>query len=215
MKYFKYFLLFSVCISLFGCQTMGGGQYDAFKQEASSLRFKHCSDVNDCDALIKRIRGFIDRYQYETLASYDRHQVDSLKVDLDQLKYEGQGFPKYCSSVSDCKEKISQAEQILKNIPPPYANKYPVLRKITLERMESDLVDLKESQKRYAYADNLKKKPGVKIGMTAKQVIEGSSWGKPQSVNRTTTANGVREQWVYGSGNYLYFHNGILQSIQN
>ena len=59
------------------------------------------------------------------------------------------------------------------------------------------------------------KLPGVKIGMTAKQVIEKTSWGKPKEVNKTTTRYGTHEQWVYGGRNYLYFENGILTSVQN
>ena len=59
-----------------------------------------------------------------------------------------------------------------------------------------------------------KKQKGVSIGMTPEDVI-ASSWGKPKSINRTTTASGVREQWVYGGGNYLYFMNGKLDAIQN
>lgn len=59
-----------------------------------------------------------------------------------------------------------------------------------------------------------KKNEGVSIGMTKADVL-ASSWGKPQSINTTTNAYGVREQWVYGGRNYLYFKNGILESIQN
>jgi hypothetical protein len=60
-----------------------------------------------------------------------------------------------------------------------------------------------------------RKKQGVRIGMTAQEVIE-SSWGKPEHVNRTTSTYGTREQWVYpGYHNYLYFENGVLTSIQN
>ena len=57
--------------------------------------------------------------------------------------------------------------------------------------------------------------PGVRIGMTSDQVLKETSWGKPRSVNRTTTTRGTREQWVYGYPNYLYFENGVLTSIQN
>jgi hypothetical protein len=57
--------------------------------------------------------------------------------------------------------------------------------------------------------------PGARIGMTAEQVLKETSWGKPRSINRTTTAYGTREQWVYGNSNYLYFTNGVLTSIQN
>jgi len=41
------------------------------------------------------------------------------------------------------------------------------------------------------------------------------AWGTPERINRTTTAAGTREQWVYGSGNYLYFDDGVLETIQN
>ena len=59
-----------------------------------------------------------------------------------------------------------------------------------------------------------RRREGVAIGMTPEEVI-ASSWGKPQSVNRSTYSFGVHEQWVYGSRNYLYFKNGKLDSIQN
>lgn len=59
-----------------------------------------------------------------------------------------------------------------------------------------------------------KRSQGVRIGMTEKEVLE-SSWGKPQRVNRTTTARGIKEQWVYGGTNYLYFENGLLVTVQN
>jgi hypothetical protein len=58
-----------------------------------------------------------------------------------------------------------------------------------------------------------KKKEGVRVGMTPEDVI-ASSWGKPERVNRTTNAYGVREQWVYGN-NYLYFKDGVLTTIQH
>lgn len=53
----------------------------------------------------------------------------------------------------------------------------------------------------------------VIIGMTACGAI--AAWGRPQDINRTTTAAGTREQWVYGGRNYLYFTNGRLEAIQN
>jgi hypothetical protein len=63
-------------------------------------------------------------------------------------------------------------------------------------------------------AKALKKKQGVSIGMSQQDVLD-SSWGRPERVNRTTNAYGVREQWVYGGSGYLYFENGTLTSIQN
>ncbi|CAJ97168.1 DUF2845 domain-containing protein [Cupriavidus necator] len=57
-------------------------------------------------------------------------------------------------------------------------------------------------------------KPGVRIGMTSQQVLEDTHWGKPQYVNKTQNAYGITEQWVYRTGNYLYFRNGVLETIQ-
>lgn len=51
----------------------------------------------------------------------------------------------------------------------------------------------------------------VSIGMT-KEMCE-VSWGKPQYINKTITANNSSEQWVY-SDNYLYFDKGILTAMQ-
>lgn len=53
----------------------------------------------------------------------------------------------------------------------------------------------------------------VFIGMTAEQAR--MSWGKPKEINKTITGNVKHEQWVYGSGSYIYFENGILTGIQN
>lgn len=54
----------------------------------------------------------------------------------------------------------------------------------------------------------------VSIGDTRQEVMT-SGWGLPSHINRTTTAFGTREQWVYGERRYLYFDNGVLTAIQN
>lgn len=53
----------------------------------------------------------------------------------------------------------------------------------------------------------------VRIGMTAQMAVE-CGWGKPETINRTTTARGTTEQWVY-DGAYLYFTNGVLTAVQD
>jgi len=54
----------------------------------------------------------------------------------------------------------------------------------------------------------------VFIGMTAIQVR--SSWGAPESIHKTIFSGGFSEQWVYGvyKVQYLYFRDGILETIQ-
>ncbi len=53
----------------------------------------------------------------------------------------------------------------------------------------------------------------VRVGMTKEQAI--AAWGEPEDINTTSTAGGTHEQWVYGFGNYIYFDNGILSTVQN
>lgn len=68
---------------------------------------------------------------------------------------------------------------------------------------------------RVAKEDGAASLPSPKIGMSAQFVAERTNWGSPQAINRTESATGVTEQWVYGSGNYLYFKNGRLRAIQD
>lgn len=75
--------------------------------------------------------------------------------------------------------------------------------------------DMAAIHERKRQADELAKKPPAKIGMSTTTVREKTNWGSPKSVNRTTTSQGVMEQWVYEGGQYLYFRNGKLYAIQN
>lgn len=53
-----------------------------------------------------------------------------------------------------------------------------------------------------------------KIGMSSTAASD-TYWGRPEKINKTTTAEAVREQWVYHSPpRYLYFVNGVLTAIQ-
>lgn len=59
-----------------------------------------------------------------------------------------------------------------------------------------------------------RRQEGVIIGMPPEEV-RYSSWGRPERINRSTSASGTSEQWVYGGQNYLYFEDGRLTSIQH
>lgn len=50
------------------------------------------------------------------------------------------------------------------------------------------------------------------IGMSEYQAAT-STWGQPEEKNRTETRAGIREQWVYGDGSYLYLDNGKVTAI--
>jgi hypothetical protein len=96
-----------------------------------------------------------------------------------------------------------------------YAKTYDTVDDAEFRTMQSG-VDKRLDDAALAKAKAQAKKEGVRIGMTKQEVLD-SSWGKPTSVNATTTARGTREQWVYGDyrRGYLYFDGDILTSIQN
>ncbi|MBQ6936660.1 MAG: hypothetical protein IJN49_08960 [Clostridia bacterium] len=54
--------------------------------------------------------------------------------------------------------------------------------------------------------------PDPSIGMTASEV-KNSTWGSPKKINKNTYSWGVREQWVYGDGRYIYLEDGVVTSI--
>lgn len=51
------------------------------------------------------------------------------------------------------------------------------------------------------------------IGMTEQMLLD--SWGRPDDINTSVTRYGSRKQYVYGSGQYVYVENGIVDSWQN
>lgn len=52
----------------------------------------------------------------------------------------------------------------------------------------------------------------VALGMTPTMVR--LSWGDPEDINKSIYPTAIHEQWVYGTGNYVYFINGRVSSIQ-
>ena len=54
----------------------------------------------------------------------------------------------------------------------------------------------KEYQKVLERQRELAKKPNVRIGMSASQVLHNSNWGKPDDINTTINTYGKFEQWI-------------------
>lgn len=77
----------------------------------------------------------------------------------------------------------------------------------------SDYFDETEYSRLYLQPDDYVEPQEPEIGMTAEEV-KYSTWGKPTKINKTTTKYGVHEQWVYSSGKYIYFDDGVVTSIQ-
>lgn len=89
----------------------------------------------------------------------------------------------------------------------------------SMERYEQAVAAHKErmardrAEKQAAHKAECDRKGGIRVGMSREQVY-ASCWGKPERINKTTSAGGDREQLVYRGYNYVYLHNGVVTSIQ-
>jgi hypothetical protein len=109
------------------------------------------------------------------------------------------------------KYSASTRKSALENLEIQYPQEFAKHREV-INRIDTVLVV--ELKKKEVQEKKKRRKEGVTIGMTQEEVLQ-SSWGRPREVNRTTYSFGVREQWVYGGKNYLYFEDGKLTAIQN
>ncbi len=123
-------------------------------------------------------------------------------------------------TLNNCRvEKFSDAEieQFIKDTEKSKENLKALLEELPIRQAEIEkkaAENKKVTEKREeAAALSKAKQEGVSIGMTQQEVLN-SNWGSPKEINKTTTAYGVSEQWVYSGDKYLYFDDGILTGIQ-
>ena len=108
------------------------------------------------------------------------------------------------------RERIASIDEFAR-LYPEEAKQFNRLR----ANLDAQAVRIEEQQERASRQKELarRKSEGVRIGMSQEEVLQ-SSWGRPERVNRSVYSFGTHEQWVYGSGNYLYFEDGKLTSMQ-
>lgn len=88
----------------------------------------------------------------------------------------------------------------------------PGLDEVVLLQKKLEVQLQREEKAQAKLVAQRKKSEGVRVGMSEEDVL-ASSWGKPERINRTVNQYGHSEQWVYGSGSYLYFKNGTLETV--
>jgi hypothetical protein len=71
------------------------------------------------------------------------------------------------------------------------------------------------SQPKKVVAKRVVEKPGASIGMTKKQVVRDTDWGKPEATKRVVNADGTWDFWYYNDGDsVLTFLDGELYEIE-
>lgn len=170
---------------------------------------------------------------YETLAEKTKSNEGRLKIDYNWLataleKYKdisenGENYDN--GQLSGSYDTVLRQLKFVKYIPDELKGKVKEIKNISTEKEEyySDLyeeereqakIEGEKIQLKYDANNRTANPQPVSIGMTTKQVLT-NGWGRPKDINRTTTANGTNEQWVYDGYKYLYFEDGILTTIQD
>lgn len=71
-----------------------------------------------------------------------------------------------------------------------------------------------EKDKEREWERQLNKKTAARIGMSHKQVLSDTNWGRPRDIKTTIDASGTLERWMYSSTHSLYFKGGKLVKIE-
>lgn len=184
----------TMCISMIlsaGCSSMG-------KDVDASSNSKQVSKVEEPKRNINVEYGI----KYIQAKDYDR-AYENLKGFEKSTDEEGKNLLHYVVAIRYIKPANNETE----------VNRHDT----NLSLAENALKDVGSNYKG-ALADEviaLKNAVDAKpsIGMSRYGVVL-SSWGKPSKINKTTTANGVKEQWVYSINKYIYLENDKVTAIQ-
>ena len=105
--------------------------------------------------------------------------------------------------------QYSMANDELKKIPNDYSGQY-------CKDIQNFKKKIRDRLDTYAQTDKDEvKERASKIYVGDSDVKVTQIFGEPQRKNKTTTGNTVREQWVYGNGNYVYIENGVVTGWQD
>ena len=137
--------------------------------------------------------------------------INKMRTTLNQDKVFGKGISELLTymgmdSVGD-KNTLRQIYELNKS----YRTKWQMININTIGFDDSVKVEREADDYRNNRDNHIKSEP--RIGMTADEVRE-STWGNPSHINKTTTANGTSEQWVYSDNKYIYIENGVVTAIQ-
>lgn len=193
---------------------------------------KTSSDVNEEEKYINLLLN----EDYKIVLEQTENEDSSVQENYNNIALVLQRYQNVTENTYTNGEYASRYGQILTrleevdNIPDELKEQLEEVKKVStekkeyytkLDKEEERLNDIKtgqemieeEQMKNKMDARTLNPQP-VKIGMTKEEVLT-EGWGRPNDINKTTTAYGTSEQWVYDNYNYLYFEDGILTSIQN
>lgn len=90
---------------------------------------------------------------------------------------------------------------------------YPEKARVQIDISKNIVTGMSKYSDKKSQNNTQSKNRDPMIGMSDEEVLD-STWGSPKKKNKTTTAYGTWEQWVYDNSRYIYLDNGIVTAIQ-
>lgn len=172
----------------------------SFKQEVENA-ITHAKELNK-SRRIMAAKDFIGKKDYKEAARAVVVARFYSDPELDVLFNYGMGM----GFISD--GDIENAKSYFSSIPDKYSGVLAKqINEAKIQVMKTPSPKKSTETKQTAFSED------PKIGMADYEVIN-STWGSPRDINKTTTANGVFEQWVYDDGKYIYIENHYVVAIQ-
>lgn len=164
-------------------------------------------EKNDQISQLKNeLKSLIEKEEYQTISTMKTYGLEKEDSELNAIVAYADAL--YALSVGGTVDSLL----IHLDVSPSYTGTYS--REIAELANQSAITSWKKQYDDYngLETQNLAAIP-LSIGLTDEEVKSSTSWGEPQTIHRTETAAGIREQWVYPNFNYLYFEDGYLVSI--
>lgn len=158
------------------------------------------------DQLKNEIKSLIEKEEYQSIREMKTHGLEKEDSELNAIVAYADAL--YALSVGGTVDSLL----IHLNVSPYYTGTYS--KEIEELANQSAITSWEKQYNDYNNLETISLAViPLSIGLTDEEVKSSTSWGEPQTIHRTETAAGIREQWVYPNFNYLYFEDGYLVSI--
>jgi hypothetical protein len=212
----KYLVLLFLSITLTACSVENSQKSNV---QDTSIEEKESQNEKQIDAkkdeldeeskkqLVNELTQLLKEKKYLEVIKRTIHGESELEQTFFNFALAKQSIEK--RNYSDAYEFLDKIKNPPKEVPKEIVEEYRKL-KIKLE-------DYKPVAEEQIQEEPVQEEPvqitDLEIGMTKEEVLK--ILGEPKDINKTITANGVSEQWVYFGDRYLYFEDGILTTIQD
>ncbi|ERN54331.1 hypothetical protein [Alkalihalophilus marmarensis] len=174
----------------------------------------------EAEKMLPLIKSAFDKQEYDLIDDYTQHLDDFTIETMNNYREALIDLIPYENGETSIKARRNvllidpDYNGILSDEIQAFAAKYTTVeeREEAVKKHAWHKERVEENRKLRAIEKSKNAKP--RIGMT-KEEVKNTDWGKPQKINRTTTAYGVREQWVYPNYKYVYLEDGIVTAIQD